>query len=185
MVTKYVVDPGDRFKKSIDVALSQVSDLSPAFMQIKKGWYQSNKAIFALKGPGKYPALGGLHPDEKVKGMPYTHRQRAEARKRKMFGFDYPLLMATGRLYASLTGSGPDSIAVYNSRQMSLGTKVEYAFYHQADGERKKLPFRPFVFIGAEQTAPDEINNRQDAWVKIVQSVIASSLKNAGVGDVS
>lgn len=185
MVIRYEVDPDNRFKDAVNQAITQVSDLSPAFLLIKKSWYKSNQAIFSLKGPGKYPALGGLHPgdhptrknkDGSLSVMPYTNRQRAEAAKRRKFGFDYPVLLATGRTMASLTGESEDSIADYNSSQLNLGSRVPYLWFHQAPGDRKKLPFRPVIFLGAEQTAPDEINNRQDAWIAIVQKFVTDTL---------
>lgn len=172
----FEVDPGGKFKNAIQKAKDQVSDLSPAFMLIKNSWYQSNKAIFSLGSPGKYPPLGGLNPDARAKGSSFTNRQRAEARKRQVYGFDYPLLMATGRLMASMISSGGESIAQYNATSMFLGTSVPYAFYHQAPGDRKKLPYRPFIFIGAEQTAPDELNMRQATWIAIVSNYVAQVL---------
>lgn len=190
MVKRYEVDPDNRFKSAVTKALTEVSDLSPAFMLIKRSWYKSNQAIFGLKGPGKYPPLGGLKPndhpffkkkDGSVTFMPYTNRQRAEASKRRRYGFDYPILLGTGRTMASLTGESADSIADYNETQLNLGSRVPYLFFHQAPGERHKLPFRPVIFLGAEQSAPDEVNNRQDAWIEIVQKFVTDTLaKNLG-----
>lgn len=179
MVTKpvvhYTYDPQGVFQAAMRNAASKVSDLTIPFSLITKEWYQGNKAIFSLKGPGKYPPLGGFNFDDLVKGKPYTHRQRSEAQKRRRYGFDYPLLLATGRLMSSITSPGPDSIASnIAGKQLDLGTRVEYAIYHQSSkGPRRKIPFRPFLFIGSEQLAPTQIaNNRQLAWVNILQNYV-------------
>lgn len=184
MVISYEVDPGGKFKQAITDALNQVNDLTIPFNLIAKNWYKSNSAIFALKGPGKYPPLGGMNPNAiAIKGTTQTRRQRAEARKEKKYGFAYPLLKATGALEDSLTQPGNEHAVkwIINGKTLLLGTNLDYAIYHQSDEARTKLPFRPFLFIGSEQTAPAEIqNNRQTAWINIVGEYVKQVVAQVG-----
>lgn len=165
----YQVDPDGRFKGAISAALGAVNDLTVPFNLIAKNWYQSNNAIFDLKGPGKYPPLGGMTPNKVYSGT-QTNRERAETAKEKKYGFAYPLLKATGALESSLVNANDANAVnlIVNGKMLLLGTNVSYGIFHQSDQPRTKLPFRPFMFLGAEQTSPDGLKNRQNAWIDIV-----------------
>lgn len=154
-ITSYSVDPDKQFQQAIKDALSKVNDLTVPFTLMTKSWFQSNKAIFALKGPGKYTDLSPNYKKQKQKAV----------------GFIYPILKRNGALEASLTQGGDSNAISYiiNKTTLVLGTKVPYAAKHQF-GEG--VPRRPFMFIGAEQTAPEEINRRRDAWIAILQDYV-------------
>lgn len=177
----YEIDPDGAFARAVKKGIEQVEDLTIPFTFITQSWYQSNKAIFSLKGPGQYPPLGGLHPNEKYR-QDQTRRQHAEAVKERKYGFAYPLLKATGALERSLVDAGNQHAIhwILNSgKELVLGTNLEYAVYHQAPGEREKLPFRPMLFTGAEQTAPPGIKNqRQAAWIAIVEKYVNDVLQD-------
>jgi phage gpG-like protein len=154
-ITSYSVDPDKQFQEAIKDARKQVNDLTIPFTLMTKSWFKSNRAIFSLKGPGKYVDLS----------------ERYKPQKEKAVGFIYPILKRHGALEASLTVAGDSNAISYiiNKNTLVLGTKVPYAARHQF-GEG--VPKRPFMFIGAEQTAPEEINRRRDAWIAILTDYV-------------
>ncbi len=163
-VTKYVVDSDKKFSQAIKDALEQVDDLTIPFTLIAKSWFKSNKAIFALKGPGKYQDLSPKYKKQKQKSV----------------GFVYPILRRSGVLEESVTNpASPNSInLILNKNTLVLGTKVPYGAYHQFG--TSKLPARPFVLIGAEQVSPPELNRRVDAWIEIVKDYVLQASRSAG-----
>jgi len=156
-----VVDPDKKFAQLIERAAKATSDLTIPFTLMTKDWFRGNNAIFALKGPGKYDDLSPAYKVAKARRPP----QGA--------GFVYPILKRSGLLQKSLTQPGsPDSIAqIINKTSLILGTKDRTAVWHQ--GGTKKMPKRPMVFLGAEQTAPESLNRRRTAWIKILEDHIA------------
>jgi phage gpG-like protein len=152
-VTKYTVDPDKDFAKAISEALKECDDLTVPLTLIAKSWFKSNKAIFQLKGPGKYTDLS----------------ENYKKQKKKAVGFIYPILRRSGVLEESITNpTDSNSInLIINKNTLILGTKVPYASKHQF-GEG--VPRRPFVLIGAEQTGPEEFNQRRAAWIKTIQT---------------
>ncbi len=167
----------DALKRAKDAGLN----LTVPFTLIAKSWFRANRSIFILKSPGKYPDYGGFSPNTIVYGD-VTRRELAKKRKQKQFGFLYPMMRASGRLEDSLTNpTHPDSVnLIVNKNALFLGTKVPYAFYHQASGARETLPFRPVVFIGAEQIAPTEMRNESTRWVNIIDSYMQQALNKQG-----
>jgi phage gpG-like protein len=154
-ITSYSVDADRTFQQAIKDALEKVDDLTIPFTLMTKSWFQGNKAIFSLKGPGKYQDLSPQYKKQKQKAV----------------GFIYPILRRTGVLEESLTVPGdPNAISyIINKNTLVLGTKVRYGANHQFG---MGVPKRPFLFIGAEQTAPDEINRRRDAWIATLQDYV-------------
>jgi phage gpG-like protein len=75
------------------------------------------------------------------------------ARKLKQWG-QVPIMQASGRLWRSLTQKGSkDAVEEQTATELTLGTTVEYAKYHQSKEPRKKLPRRPLVDLTDAQTA--------------------------------
>src|SRR5512135_819982 len=95
--TSYSVDNDRKFRNAIKKASEVSDDLRIPFGLILRDFYKSEAAIFKLKGPGKYPPFKG--PINPKTG--YTRYQEAKIKKA---GFDYPLLVRTGALAASLLG---------------------------------------------------------------------------------
>jgi phage gpG-like protein len=152
------------FAKALDAAIKEVDDLRFAFGEIARDFFKSNQAIFTLKNGGQYPPLSPEYQE----------------RKDRVLGRRAPILVFSGRLKNSLTGTpNSDSIVRIGKKSMILGTKVPYGIYHQSDSPRFKMPQRKFLFIGAEapRTAPSQITGRLERWLRIIDDEVARKLK--------
>jgi len=108
-----------------------VSDFSPAFVLMREELYQIERQQFETQGSrsGGWASL-------------------AESTvKRK--GFD-TIMVASRRLFKSLTGSGGDNVADITPTQLTFGTKVPYGIYHQSPAPRVRLPRRPIIAFNDE-----------------------------------
>ncbi len=155
-VIKFQVDPGAVLQEAIKAALKEVNDLTIPFTLIAKDWFKSNRAIFALSGPGKYVDLTEKYKKHKLKAV----------------GFVYPILKRTGILEQSIVDAGDTNSInlILNNRTLLLGTKVPYAGYHQFG--TKHLPIRPIIFTDGEQSASNDDFNRSSAWVQIINNYV-------------
>lgn len=174
--TSYTVDNDRKFRDAIKRASDLTSDLRVPFGLILRDFYKSEQAIFKLKSAGKYPPFKG-------KLNPKTNRTQYQDFKIKKYGFDYPLLVATGRLSNSLLGpNNPGSIAQISKLSLVFGTSVEYGIYHQSDAPRKHLPLRKFLFIGPEAPtfATSEQVGRLQRWTGYIQDHIDKAIKKKG-----
>ena len=117
------------FKTAMRNLITLTGDARPMLISIKDDWYKSNRQIFTLSGPGKYPDL----------------TPRYKVRKQKTAGFVYPILKAQhGRIEAGLTDeASPYTIKDIQKQHMVLGVNVPYAIFHQTGAHGKK---RPMVF---------------------------------------
>lgn len=154
-----------KLQAALKKAGAKVSDLSTPFKLITESWYRSNRAIFNLKGPGKY---ADLKPDYKKA-------------KQREYGFVYPILKATGRLERSMVDpSGSEGVRqVINKKALFLGTKVPYAGFLQQGTRRMKA--RPVVLIGSEQVSPPGLNRRLEAWIAIIEDYVEQVHKKEGL----
>lgn len=160
----YEVDPDGQFAQAIKDALKKVSDLRIPFNLIANSWFKSNKAIFALSGPGKYKDF---------------KNDRSRDQKKTAVGFEYPLLRRSGFLEKSITEKNdPDAIRVVTKTELTLGSSISYGQFHQFG--TKFMAARPFVLIGAEQVAPSGINNRHLAWIQQVTDYVLQSCEEVG-----
>lgn len=148
-------DPDGKFRKALADASAAVSDLTVPLMTIARMWFKGNKAIFALKGPGKFKDLS-------PKYILFKERH---------LGTAYPILRLSGQLEASITdpADGNAVAQVINKQVLYLGSKVKYAQWLQT-GTKRGTPSRPYVLIGAEQTGPPEFNARFDAFADVLFS---------------
>ena len=144
------------FQAAIQKAKKDLGDLTIPFTLMTQSWFKSNRAIFSLGGPGKYADLSESYKPVKA----------------KKWGFTYPILKASGALANSITVPGDtNSIAqIINKRTLILGSKIEYGKHHQFG--TNKMPARPWILMGAEQTAPEEINRRREAWIAMLTDFI-------------
>ncbi len=175
--TSYTVDNDQSFRNALKYASMVTQDLRIPFGLILKDFYKSEQAIFKLKGPGKYPAFQGAKGKDGK-----TDYQRAKIKK---VGFDYPLLVRTGALAASLLGpSNSGSISKITKLSLSFGTSIKYGIYHQSDDARKKIPLRKFLFIGPEAPsfASSEQMGRLQRWNGYMADHILREMKKAGLG---
>jgi hypothetical protein len=176
MFTSYSIANDAAFKASLDKAREQVEDLRLPYGLILKDFYKSQRAIFKLQGPGQYPPFQGERGEDG-----FTNYQRRKIKKR---GFDYPLLVSSGRLAASLLGpSAPGSVAQITKLSLVFGTSIPYGIYHQSDAPRKKIPLRKFIFIGPEAVrfANSEQQGRLQRWTGYINDYLAAVAKrNSG-----
>lgn len=163
--TSYIVDNDRTFQAAIDRARNVTDDLRIPLTLISKDFYKSEKAIFQLSGPGKYPDLADS-----------TKRQKQKA------GFSvYPILKRTGRLEKSLTKPrSSDSInEIINKKVLIIGSKTPYLIFHQSDKPRKKIPLRKALFIGPEAPtfATSDQMGRTERWLNIMNEFVLEKLK--------
>lgn len=166
------VDPKRELSTALKDAARSLTDLSVPLTLIAREWYKSNRAIFTLKGPGKYTDLStkpfyAWWENGDLKRL-YTGGYREY--KQAKWGFAYPILKRTGRLADSITKPRhSDAInQIINKKALLLGTNTPYAIFHHSSQPRKKIPFRPVVLFGNEQVAPGALNGRIDIWKQIV-----------------
>lgn len=175
--TSYTVDNDKKFRAALKRASEVSSDLRLPFGLILADFYKSQQSIWKLKSPGKYPPFKG-------KKNPKTGLTRYQAAKIKAVGFDYPLLVRTGALAASLSGpNNRGSVAKATPLTLTIGTLISYGIYHQSDEKRNKIPLRKFLFIGPEAPsfASSEQTGRLQRWLGIIEDHIARSIKKAGL----
>lgn len=175
--TSYAVDNDKKFRDAIKTASATVTDFRIPFGLILKDFYKSQQAIFKLKGPGKYPPFKG---EKDLK----TGLTRYQAAKIKKVGFDYPLLVRTGTLAASLLGpNNPGSISKITPLSLTFGTSIKYGIYHQSDEPRSKIPLRKYLFIGPEAPsfATSEQMGRAERWLGYISDHVAREAKKAGL----
>lgn len=179
----YVVENDKAFQKAVTDALRRVSDLRIPFNLIMRDFYRSEQAIFALKGPGQYPPFknsGGSyrrnsHGERVFVADKDPRMSRYQRAKLKAVGFDYPLLVRTGRLAASmLSPSAPGAIAQITAVSLTIGTTVAYGIYHQSSAPRKIIPLRKFLFIGPEAVkfASSDQVGRPQRWLGYIRDYV-------------
>lgn len=184
MELKILFDQQSEFKRAIDSVYLATGDLTIPFKLMAREWYRSNASIFKLKGPGRYVDLS-TKPFyawwEKNQNLRKTYLNGYKSYKQAKWGFAYPILKASGRLEQSITNPQSDEAINYITPDKStlvLGTKTPYAIYHQSDRPRKKMPYRPMLFVGVEQIAPNDIRqNRVKNWLKILDSYFEQKAK--------
>lgn len=165
-VTSYIIENDDDFQRALARLAATVSDFRIPFGLIAKEFYQSNKKIFQLKGPGKYPDFK-------------TDASRNQ--KIREVGFAYPLMVRTGATASSLLNPS-DSQAVRNitKTSMELGTDVPYVIYHQSDKPRNKIPLRKVVFIDGgplETSRGAGSSGRRETWLNIINQYIIDTIQ--------
>ena len=166
--TSYVVKNDKRIEDALMRARGIVTDLRPAFLLIKRDFQKSNRAIFSLKGPGKYPDFKGKKGKD---GM--TNYQRRKERITKL-PKGYPLLKFSGALEESLTSDGDGSVTVIERQYAQFGSTISYLKYHQAETPgRGIIPIRKPLFIGPESTtyaSNKELTGRAERWLNIINT---------------
>lgn len=175
--TSYLVDNDRKFRDAIKRASETSTDLRIPFGLILADFYKSQQAIWKLKGPGLYPPFKG-------KKDPKTGMTRYQAAKKRKYGFDYPLLVRTGALAASLSGpNNKGSISKITPLSLVFGTSIEYGIYHQSDKPRSKIPLRKFLFIGPEapRFANSDQQGRLERWNGYLEDHIQRSIRKAGL----
>ena len=142
------------FQNLLDKTYKLTKDLTVPLTLIYQEWLKGNRAIFSLKGKGKYEDLSA--------GYKIT--------KQKQWGFVYPILRASGRLEGSITNAGdPEAIGqIINKKNLLMGTKVPYAIFPQMG--TRFMPPRPPILFGPEQVGDKIPNQRLERWKEILLS---------------
>lgn len=151
--TSYNVDNDRRFRDALDGAIKSVGDLRFAMGEISRDIFKNTVKNFILSGAGKYPPLSPAYVKQKRKLAPGA-----------------PILVLSGKLKASVTGSGSgDSIINIGENSLVQGTSAPYSRYVQEG--TKKMPARKFLFIDEAQAGRFE---------RILGSYVTSKLEVLG-----
>jgi phage gpG-like protein len=191
----YSLENDARFKQTLKDAGEVVNDLRIPFGLISRDFYRSERAIFKLQGPGLYPPFkNSVRKQYEQDGVGVKRlspkkqfdvvRSIYQERKKKKYGFDYPLLVASGKLAASITQpNAPFSINQIGNMFMVIGTSVPYGIYHQSDSPRKVIPQRKFVFIGPEAPsfATSDQQGRLERWLGYIEDYAIKSYIKKGI----
>ena len=162
MVMKLITDEGQKFNQSIKAMSKSVSDLTIPLNQIKKQWYQGNKSIFKLKGPGKYDLLS----------LSYANKKNNE------LDFIYPLLRAKNKNIEAAITSEDDKHAYSHIEKKSIelgvkkSTEFPYAFAIHYGIPSKNIPARPYVLLGVEQVATTDIKKKPKIYFEIIKDYV-------------
>ena len=182
-VTSYILENDADFLKALDRLKATTSDFRIPFGLIAGEFYKSNRKIFKLKSRGQYPDYGGFNPTEIREGQTETNEVIAKRAKLREVNFIYPMLVRTGKLAASLTKSNANgSIRLVSKESLVLGTGIDYAKYHQSDGDRLKLPQRKVVFIdgGPKETSRGATySGRREQWLNIINTYIVDTINES------
>lgn len=109
-----------------------VSDYTPIWPVIEDEFYAEERAQFASEGAES--------------GEKWAPLSEAYAQWKEVHFPGQPILRRTGDLERSLTsGSDPNSVKIEQRKQLTLGSRVPYAIYHQSIAPRTKLPRRPMI----------------------------------------
>ena len=160
--TSYIIENDAEFQNAITRLSKEVSDFRIPFGQISRHFYQGNKRIFSLKSAGRYP-------DFKT--------EKSRQQKIRAVGFDYPLMVRTGRLASSLLNkSDPEAVNVITEKTLMMGTEVPYTKYHQSDRPRKVMPLRKVVFIDGGPLDESKSKGRREAWLNILNTHVLKTI---------
>jgi phage gpG-like protein len=188
MSFKYEVSNQKQFSANIRKAIKEVGDLTVPFNLIAHDWFRSNKSIFQLRGPGQFEPFKNSEVAQTFTGRPigrvrtgfFTIKESPYQRfKLKKYGFDYPLLKATGKLAESVTEFGsPNSVYKNTGHELVIGSKVSYGLFHNSDKPRSTMPLRKFIFIGPEapRFATSEQMGRPQRWFSTINVYVLKRL---------
>lgn len=163
----------EAFKRALDKLGEVSSDFRIPFRLIASDFYRSNRKLFTLQGAGLYQDLS---PARGQDGNPSTTSNYKE-QKLKNLGFAYPILVGRTRNLSNsiLSKSHRYSKFFLGRKSMEMGTTVPYGKYHQAGGNRRKIPQRKFVFIDggpADKSSDSNIAGRRERWMNIIEDHI-------------
>lgn len=158
---------------NVTVTVEGADKLAAAFKTVEKGldfrtlgtwdavtseFRKIEKEQFAGEGigpSGKWKALSAAYAKRKIKKWGST-----------------PILQASGRLVKSLTGNSSDSVVEKTADELTIGTTVPYAGYHQRG--TKTMPSRPPVDLSEQHT---------DRLGKVITRKMKQLVANARLAD--
>lgn len=128
------------FDRVFSRAGAVISDLRPVWEEIKQEFFEIEQDQFQSSGTkgasGKWKELSPLTQARKIK-------------KYGTFAVVAGPLIATERMYKSLTRQTDDTVFESDAQSMVIGTKVPYAKYHQRGG--RNLPQREVISFSEAQ----------------------------------
>lgn len=111
-----------------------VQDLRHAWGDIAKEFYQAQSSVFGAEGAWHHPRWAPLKP----KYLAWKIRH----------GYSSRILVMTGKMRTSLTtGGAAGSIFRQAAQQMSIGTNIKYAKYHQRSPKGRETGQKNREFI--------------------------------------
>lgn len=135
-----------------------IDDLRPIWDNVERDFHQIEDSQF--KSEGARGASGKWKPLSR----PYAKR------KAQRWGMQ-PILRASGRLEASLTGNTGDTVSFKEPQEFGIGTSVPYAGYHQRGGGR--LPKRPVIDFSDSQ--------KRDLQKSIQRDILVEMRRDSGI----
>lgn len=169
IAVSYEIENDREFNARLTELGTKASDLRIPLTLIAKDFFKSQKAIWALKSPGKYPDLAAS----------------TKAQRRRDGQSMYPILFRTGALMRSMTNPSDGNAInqIINKRELILGTKVKskkgfnYPAVHQFGS--KHVPMRKFLFIGPEapRFALGPQKGRLERWIGIIEGYMKALLE--------
>ena len=153
----FEVDGEDQVRRSFSRFADAIKDFSPAFKEIAEDFKEIEKRQFDTEGV--YGSGGWRHLSPNYA----TWKHKYHPGKK--------ILELSGLLKESLESENPYTIKEIQPQQMKLGTKINYAIYHQRGTLR--MPARPVIKL----TEADK-----DRWTKILHQYMVSESNKAFSG---
>ena len=166
----YEVENDKEFQAAINKAIKQIGSLKTPFKLISRDFYKS-QTMFDLNRKS-----AGSYPDFKT--------EDSREQKENAVGFQYPLLVRTGKLMRSMTRpDGEGSINKITHTEVIIGTEVKnkkgylYPAVHQYGS--KHVPMRKFLFIGpeAKRYATSRQMGRLKRWLGYIEAHVSKKLE--------
>lgn len=125
------VEGDEELKRAFDLMLSRVTDWRPFWPDFAAVFYVSEQARFASEGFGAWPPLSDGYRRWKEKHYP-----------------GQKILSLSGALRESLTSkSGASAVYEEAAMELTMGTTIHYAKYHQYGAPSRNLRPRPPIDI--------------------------------------
>jgi phage gpG-like protein len=134
------VDGTAEFDRAFNRVEHHIADLTPVWAEVKQQVFEIEQDQFQSGGAkgasGKWAELSPKCEEVKI-------------RKYGTFAVIAGPLIATERLYRSLSRETEDTVYIAEPQEMTIGTSVPYAGYHQKG--TSKMPARPPISLSGDQ----------------------------------
>lgn len=144
-----------KLKDKFNRTMNRLQDFTEPFMLIRSKWYEQNERLFTN--------TSGPEPYEDFKSPKIKDRKQVE------LGHAYPILVYTGKMSESLLTSGAEgNVEVIEKQEMTLGTEIEYAIYHQL-GTENMVARSPVINRYAQGNMSQDWQIREIEYVGILK----------------
>ena len=160
----------------VEITVEGSNQLIASFAQVEKGldfrelgtWDAVASEFYKIEKE-QFDSEGGAGKSGKWKALKPEYAKR----KQKKWG-NVPILHASGEMMRSLTSrNAPGAVLEKTADELTLGTTIPYAGYHQRGG--KRLPKRPPV---------DPTDAQVDRLSKVIQGKMKQLIANAKLRDI-